>query len=115
MMLHFFAESAVLAAVAAVLGLAAGAAAVRALVSGGPAGIPRLAEVRIDAWTVLFTVAVAATLAIACSALPALAVRLGGRDGLAFRVNARRPGGRAERPAPEGRCTPPRRTRRRRS
>ena len=41
-MLHFLAESTVVAAVAAALGFTAAAVAIRALVSTGPAGIPRL-------------------------------------------------------------------------
>ena len=100
MMLHFFAESADVAAVAAVLGLAAAAVALRFLVTAGPAGIPRLAEVRIDAWTVLFTFAVALLVAAACSFLPALrirrgglALREGGRSGTAGRTQRRVRGG----------------------
>jgi len=53
------------AGVAAVLGLAAAAVAVRSLVSAGPAGIPRLSDVAIDARTVLFTLAVTALVAVA--------------------------------------------------
>jgi len=86
-MLHFFAESAVVAAVAAVLGLAAAAVAVRSLVGAGPSGIPRLTEVSIDSQTVLFTLAVAALVAVACSSLPALRIR--GRDSLAPREGGR--------------------------
>jgi predicted permease len=99
-MLHFFAESANVAAVAAVLGLAAAAAAVRSLVAAGPAGIPRLAEVRIDAWTVLFTLTVTALVAVACSLFPALragrgglALRQGDRSGTAGRTQRRVRGG----------------------
>jgi putative ABC transport system permease protein len=91
-MLHFVAESAVVAAVAAALGLAVAAMAVRSLVRTGPAGIPRLAEVKVDAATVLFTLAVAALVSVACSFLPALrigrgslALRQGGRGGTAGR------------------------------
>lgn len=71
-MAHFFTESAVLAAISAVLGLAAAYAAIRALVAAGPANIPRLAEVHVDAATVAFTVATAALVALACSAIPAV-------------------------------------------
>jgi predicted permease len=99
-MLHFFAESADVAALAAVVGLAAAAVAVRSLVSAGPDGIPRLAEVKIDAWTVLFTLAVAALVAVACSFLPALrtgrgslALREGGRSGTSGRTQRRVRGG----------------------
>ena len=95
MMLHFFAESADVAAMAAVLGLAAAGVGVRALVSAGPAGIPRLAEVRIDAWTVLFTGVTAAIIAAACSFLPALRM---GRGSLASREGGRSAtGGRTQR------------------
>jgi putative ABC transport system permease protein len=100
MTLHVFAESAVVAAVAAVLGLAAAAAAVRSLVNAGPAGIPRLTEVRIDAGTVLFTLAVSALVAAACSLLPALRIsrgslarHAGGRSGTAGRAQRRVRGG----------------------
>jgi putative ABC transport system permease protein len=99
-LLYFLAESAVLAFVAAGLGLALAAAAVRALVAAGPAGIPRLAEVHIDARTVLFTFAVAALVAAGCSLLPALRAGRGGlslsggeRGGTAGRVQHRVRGG----------------------
>jgi putative ABC transport system permease protein len=98
--LHFLAESAVVAGVAGLLGLAAAAAAVRALVSAGPASIPRLTEVNIDTTTVLFTVVVAVLVAIVCSVLPALranrghlALREGGRSGTAGRLQQRVRGG----------------------
>jgi putative ABC transport system permease protein len=98
--LHLVAESTVLAAVASVLGLLLAAAAVRAFVGAGPAEIPRLADVRIDAATVLFTFVVAAFVAIACSLMPAvravrgpLAIREGGRSGTAGRTQHRLRGG----------------------
>jgi predicted permease len=98
--LHFFAESGVLAAMAAVLGLAAAAVAVRSLVTAGPVGIPRLTEVRIDAITVLFTLGLAAMVAVSCSFIPALrigrgglALREGGRSGTAGRIHQRVRGG----------------------
>jgi putative ABC transport system permease protein len=84
--LHLFIESAVLAAVAATLGLAAAALALRALVAAGPAGIPRLTEVRLDATTLLFTLGVAAFVAAACSCVPAMRA---GRGGLALREGGR--------------------------
>ena len=100
LMMHFFAESAVLVAVAAVFGLGAAAVAVRALVTASPAGIPRLTEVRIDPSTVLFTLGIAVFVAVACSLIPALRVGRGslalgdgGRSGTAGRVQQRLRGG----------------------
>ena len=94
--MHFVTECAVLAMVAAVIGLAAASAAIRLLVGIGPAGIPRLDEVTIDARTVLFTVGVAALVALWCSAIPSLrsgrgslALREGGRSGTAGRAQQR--------------------------
>jgi predicted permease len=71
-MVHFFTESALLAAVSAVLGLAAAYAATRMLVSAAPAAIPRLSEIHVDAATIAFTFVVAAIVALACSAIPAI-------------------------------------------
>lgn len=95
-MLHFLTESGVITVVAAVLGLAAAALAVRGLVLASPAGIPRLTEIGVDAVTVFFTLGVAAFIAIACSLLPALrigggslALRVGGRSGTAGRTQHR--------------------------
>jgi len=95
-MLHFLSESAVISAVAASLGLSVAVIAVRALVGAGPAGIPRLDEVRIDAGTILFTLALTAVVAAACSLLPALrlgafsrALREGGRSGTTGRSQHR--------------------------
>ena len=99
LVLHFLTESVVIASVAAVLGLAAATAAVRALVAVGPSGIPRLSEVRMDASTVVFTLVVAAIAAFACSLLPAARVRTGalalreGSRGTASRVQQRVRGG----------------------
>jgi putative ABC transport system permease protein len=101
MMLHVFAESAVVAAGAAVLGLGAAAMVVRSLVGAGPAGIPRLTEVRIDAGTVLFTLAITALVAVACGIFPASRVgrarlplgRASSRGGTALRTQHRLRGG----------------------
>ena len=91
-MTHFFTESALLAAVSSVLGIVVAYVAVRLLVAAGPAELPRLAEVHIDASVILFTVVVAALVAVACSALPAIrfmrgdplsGLRDGGRAGTA--------------------------------
>ena len=71
-MVHFFTESALLAAISAVLGLGMAYAATRMLVSAGPANIPRLAEIRVDAATIAFTLVVATIVALACSAIPAI-------------------------------------------
>ena len=95
---HFLAESAVLAILAAAMGLTAAWVAVRALVAAGPVDIPRLAEVRIDPATVAFTALIAAALAVACSVIPVLrlgrarlftALRAGGRGGMAGRAEHR--------------------------
>ena len=59
------------------IGLAAAWFAVRALVAAGPANIPRLAELGIDAPTILFTVAVVVFVAVAVG----IFVRLRGRGG----------------------------------
>ena len=94
--LHFFTESAVLAGAATLLALAAATVALRGLVAAGPAGIPRLAEVKIDGATLLFTLAVAALVTVACSVVPALrvgrgalALHEGGRSGTAGRTQQR--------------------------
>lgn len=95
---HFLAESGVLAAIAAVLGVVVAYFAVRALVVGGPAEIPRLAEVSIDASSVVFALVIAAVAAAVCSVIPALrigrgqlskALREGGRSGTAGRTQHR--------------------------
>ncbi len=87
---HFFAESAVLAAISAALGIGVAAVAIRALVSAGPSEIPRLAEVHVDCAVVAFTLIVAALVALACSTMPAVrflradplsGLRDGGRGG----------------------------------
>ena len=91
-MIHFFTETALLALVSAALGLGAAYAAIRVLVAAGPAGIPRLAEIRVDAAVVGFTLLVAALVSVACSAIPAIrfmrsdtltGLREGGRGGTA--------------------------------
>ena len=94
--MHFITECALLAAVAAILGLGAASAAIRWLVTAGPSGIPRLSEVTIDARAALFTAGVAVFLALACSAIPSLrtsngslALREGTRGGTAGRAQQR--------------------------
>ncbi|HEX6967015.1 MAG TPA: ABC transporter permease [Gemmatimonadaceae bacterium] len=95
---YFFTESAVLAAIAGALGLVVAAIGIRALVSAGPAELPRLAEVRVDGTVVLFTVAVSVLVALACSVIPAIrfgrtqlasTLREGGRGGTAGRARHR--------------------------
>ena len=87
---HFFSEAAALAGVSSLLGIAAAAIGVRLLVRTGSTQIPRLAEVRIDAAVIAFTVVVGALVAMACSAIPAIrfmrsdplsGLRDGGRSG----------------------------------
>jgi putative ABC transport system permease protein len=97
-MTHFLTESAVLTGIAGIAGLALAWIAVRALVGTGPAQIPRLAEVRVDAVVVLFTAVLSSLVAVVCSAIPAMrigrvhlsnALREGGRGGTAGRVQQR--------------------------
>jgi predicted permease len=98
--LHMCVEPFVIAIAAGGFGLAAAAATVKSLVNAGPAGVPRLTEVRIDASTVGFTFAVTVLVAIACGLLPvlrsrrgSLTSREGGRTGTAGRVQQRVRGG----------------------
>ena len=89
---HFLTEAAVLACVSAALGIGAAILAVRLLVHAGPSAIPRLAEIQVDGSVVAFTILVAAIVAVACSAFPAIrflranplsGLRDGGRGGTA--------------------------------
>ncbi|HKN67954.1 MAG TPA: ABC transporter permease [Gemmatimonadaceae bacterium] len=89
---HFLTEAGVLAAVSAALGLATAAFATRLLVTAGPGAIPRLSEVEVNGTVVAFTLIVAALVAAACSAFPAVrflrgnplaGLRDGGRGGTA--------------------------------
>jgi len=95
---HFLTESVVLAAMAGALGLLIAAVGVQALVHAGPSELPRLADVRLDGWVVLFTLVVTALIAAACSAIPATRVgrtelasvlREGGRGGTSGRARHR--------------------------
>lgn len=72
---HFVAESIILGGLSGALGLAVAWLAIRALVTIGPANIPRLAELRIDVPTVLFAVAVSVLVAALTSLIPALRAR----------------------------------------
>jgi predicted permease len=72
MIMHFLVEAALLATASCALGLGAAYIAIRALVAAGPADIPRLAEIHVDAATVAFTIVTAALVALACSAIPAI-------------------------------------------
>ena len=89
---HFLTESGLLAGASALLGLAAAIIATRLLVRAGPSDIPRLAEVGVDGTVAGFTIVVAALVALACSAFPAVrflrgdplsGLRDGGRGGTA--------------------------------
>jgi predicted permease len=95
---HFLAESALVTAIAGIIATGIAALAIRLLVRSAPAGIPRLAEVRIDSLTIGFAVAICAIVALACSVIPALrigrihllsALREGGRGGTASRMQQR--------------------------
>jgi putative ABC transport system permease protein len=89
---HFLTESGLLAGASALLGLGAATVATRLLVRAGPSDIPRLAEVGVDGSVVAFTILIAALVALACSAFPAIrflrgdplsGLRDGGRGGTA--------------------------------
>ena len=95
---HFFTESAVLAAISAVLGLGVAAIGIRLLVDAGPTEIPRLGEVHLDLTVVAFTIIVGVLVAVACSAIPAIrfmrsdalsGLRDGGRGGTSGRQRQR--------------------------
>ncbi len=95
---HFLSESVLLAGIAGVAGLLVAYLAIRALVLTGPADIPRLAELAIDAPTVMFAVVVTILAALLTSAIPAIrvgrvplanALREGGRGGTAGRAQHR--------------------------
>ena len=97
-LMHFLGESAVITAVAGVVGFALAAAVIRLFVATGPANMPRLSEIRIDLTTVGFAIGVSALVALVCSIIPALrlgtlrlsvALREGGRSGTAGRVQQR--------------------------
>ena len=95
----FFAESLLLAIGAAAGGIGLAWLAVRALVTAGPADIPRLAEVGIGPATLLFVLVVSLLVAAICTIIPALrlgriaelsvTLRQGGRSGTAGRSQHR--------------------------
>jgi putative ABC transport system permease protein len=95
---HFLTESAVITAIAGVVGLGIATAAIRLLVNAGPVEIPRLSEVRVDLATIGFAIGISALVVLVCSVMPALrlgrihlskALREGGRSGTAGRVQQR--------------------------
>ncbi len=65
-------EAAVVALMAGLLAVGLAMLTLPAFVSASPAGIPRLAEIRLDAATLWFTLGLAALSAFACGAVPAL-------------------------------------------
>jgi putative ABC transport system permease protein len=67
---YFLAESVLLSTAAGALGLAVAVAAVRLLVAFGPATLPRVHEIRVDAVTLSFTIGLSLVSALACGALP---------------------------------------------
>ena len=85
---HFLGESVVLAMVAGAIGLAVAWVAVRTLVVFGPADIPRLTEVHVDAWTVGVTLVLSIAVAALCGAIPTFRTRRGPLS-IALRENAR--------------------------
>ena len=95
---RFLGESVVLSAVSAGLAMLAAWGAVRALVALGPAGVPRIAELRLGLTSVVFVIVVAALGAIICAAVPAIRIRRtnlsinlrdGGRSGTAGKTRQR--------------------------
>ena len=66
----FLTESVLLAVAGGALGLLLAAGAVRLLIAFGPATLPRMHEIRIDATTLSFTAGLSLLAAIACGALP---------------------------------------------
>jgi putative ABC transport system permease protein len=72
---HFLGESLVLAAAAGAVALLAAWGAVRALVSFGPADVPRLVELRISPTTFAFVVVCSIVGAIICAAVPVFRLR----------------------------------------
>ena len=70
---HVFVESALLALIGGVVGVLLAYAATSALVSIGPAGIPRLGEIGVSGAALAFTAAVSALAAVLFGVLPALA------------------------------------------
>jgi len=69
---HFLAETAVLATLAGVFGLALGTAGVTALVGAAPDNIPRLDEVGVNAMVLGYTAGVVVVIALLLALLPAL-------------------------------------------
>ena len=78
----FLGEAAVVVAAGSAVGLAVALAATRMLVIYGPETLPRLNEVRLDEVGVLFTLGLAAPIALAFAAIP-----LFGRAPLAAALN----------------------------
>jgi len=70
--MQFLAESLVLALIGGAAGLLLAYAGVRLFVHSGPPGIPRLAEMRVDAGVIAFAAVTTLVLAFLCSAVPAL-------------------------------------------
>jgi predicted permease len=73
----FFSESAVLAATAGLFGVIVAWVLVRALVAGGPADIPRLGEITIDARALSVAMLITVLAAVLCSLIPMLRIRIG--------------------------------------
>ena len=65
-------ESLVLAAIGGVLGVAVAAALLRIFIALAPPGIPRIAEVGLDGWMLMFTATISLAAGVAFGVLPAL-------------------------------------------
>jgi predicted permease len=73
----FFSESAVLAATAGLFGVTVALVLVRALVTAGPANIPRLDEITIDARALSVAMLITILAPVLCSLIPMLRIRIG--------------------------------------
>ena len=67
---YFFSETAILAAAAAIFGVAGAGVAVRLLVADGPANLPRMQEIRLDSVSIAYGVVLAVLAAVGLAAIP---------------------------------------------
>ena len=81
-------ESVTLGVAGGLLGLALASAALRALVSAGPAGLPRLHEIGIDSTVLIFTLGIALFTSLLIGAIPVLRYA-GARNSMSLREGGR--------------------------
>ena len=80
----FFSESAVLTTAAGLLAVVVAWGLIRALVTAGPADIPRLGEIAVDARALTFALLITVVASVLCSLIPMVRIRMGSvalRDG----------------------------------